>query len=101
MSLVKVLLAVCLMQAVAPAAASPPGTYERLDDDTDLAAAMFGEEEASVGACPTPGCGADKTMGGKGEGISALQMDAQYKLEQPVKKAKAVRAKAVKKTVAK
>mmetsp|Transcript_114268 Transcript_114268/g.303734 ORF Transcript_114268/g.303734 Transcript_114268/m.303734 type:complete len:97 (+) Transcript_114268:98-388(+) len=96
MSLVKVLLAVCLMQAVAPAAASPPGTYERLDDDTDLAAAMFGEEEASVGACPTPGCGV-----GKGEGISVLQMDAQYKLEQPVKKAKAVRAKAVKKTVAK
>eukprot|EP00408_Alexandrium_pacificum_P021453 CAMPEP_0171198516 /NCGR_PEP_ID=MMETSP0790-20130122/22982_1 /TAXON_ID=2925 /ORGANISM="Alexandrium catenella, Strain OF101" /LENGTH=51 /DNA_ID=CAMNT_0011663821 /DNA_START=77 /DNA_END=229 /DNA_ORIENTATION=+ len=46
MSLVKILFALCLLQAVAPAAASPPGSYERLDDDMDLAAAMFGEEEA-------------------------------------------------------
>mmetsp|Transcript_94402 Transcript_94402/g.293606 ORF Transcript_94402/g.293606 Transcript_94402/m.293606 type:complete len:100 (+) Transcript_94402:150-449(+) len=78
------LAALCLLLCALPqAVASVPGSYERVDEDMDIMA-LIGEEDGAA-ACASPaGCGGGAPAAAK-EGISALQVDAQYKLKQPVK----------------
>mmetsp|Transcript_50294 Transcript_50294/g.143791 ORF Transcript_50294/g.143791 Transcript_50294/m.143791 type:complete len:103 (+) Transcript_50294:81-389(+) len=94
MPLLAPLLAALLLWALPPAAgASAHGAYERVDEDLDIMSLIDDDLEAvsmrqkdkrlqdapisSGGACGSPGCSSK-------EELVLLQVDAKYKLSQPV-----------------
>mmetsp|Transcript_38984 Transcript_38984/g.87797 ORF Transcript_38984/g.87797 Transcript_38984/m.87797 type:complete len:101 (+) Transcript_38984:58-360(+) len=91
--MMRVLLILVLSTLLAAPMVTADGSYERVDPDMDIMALIDGEDGfGDFGDFGEPSCGAGGCAAGKGdaapasgEGISVLQVDAKYKLMQPVK----------------